>query len=216
VDRPLLFEARRMRSFSQWIISLFVSPAGVIVLAALDSTLLFYLPLGIDAAIIILAARMTHSWWIVPLLATAGSIAGAALTFWMGIKVGEKGLDRYVPAKRLERIRRRVRDSGAVALAVLDLIPPPFPFTAFVIVAGALEVKPWMFFATLGACRLLRFGIESALAARYGKAILSWLESELVQDIVTCCIVVAITLTVLTAIRLFIWGRPHKRRTAAA
>jgi hypothetical protein len=40
-----------MRSFSRWIIVLCASPAGVIVLAALDSTLFFSLPFGIDAAL---------------------------------------------------------------------------------------------------------------------------------------------------------------------
>jgi membrane protein YqaA with SNARE-associated domain len=83
-----------MRSFSQWIITPFVSPLGVVVLAALDSTVFFSLAFGIDAAVIILAARLQDLWWVVPLLATLGSIAGAALTFWMGVKIGEQGLDR--------------------------------------------------------------------------------------------------------------------------
>src|SRR5712664_3120314 len=104
-----------MRSFSHWIISLFTSPLGVAVLAALDSTVFVSLPFGIDAAVIILAARLQEFWWVVPLLATFGSVAGAALTFWMGVKIGERGLDRWVPPKRLKRIRRRIRTSGAIA-----------------------------------------------------------------------------------------------------
>jgi len=60
-----------MRTFSRWIIVLCASPAGVIVLAALDSTLFFSLPFGIDAAVILLAARLRDMWWIVPLIATA-------------------------------------------------------------------------------------------------------------------------------------------------
>ena len=88
-----------MRAFSHWIITLFASPVGVVVLAALDSTLFFSLPFGIDAAVIILAARLRELWWIVPLLATAGSVAGAALTFWMGVKIGEQGLERWVAAQ---------------------------------------------------------------------------------------------------------------------
>jgi hypothetical protein len=38
-----------MRSFSHWIITLFATPLGVLVLAALDSTLFLSLPFGIDA-----------------------------------------------------------------------------------------------------------------------------------------------------------------------
>jgi membrane protein YqaA with SNARE-associated domain len=205
-----------MRSLSQWIVALCTTPIGIIVLAALDSTLVIFLPLGIDIAVAILAARLRQSWWIVPLLATAGSVAGAALTFWIGVKAGEKGLDRYVSPKRLQGLRSRVRNSGAIALAVLDLVPPPFPFTAFVLAAGALEVKRTTFFVTLAACRMLRFGLEAALAAVYGRHIISWLESDLFRDIAAAFIIIAVLLTVLSAVRLARSARLQRRRTAAA
>jgi membrane protein YqaA with SNARE-associated domain len=153
-----------VRSWTRWFIALCASPLGVPVLAALDSTLFFSLPFGIDAAVILLAARMGPRAAVVPLLATGGSVAGAALTFWMGEKIGEKGLDRYVSPHRLKRIRARIRKSGAIALALLDLIPPPFPFTPFVLAAGALDVKTSTFFITLTVCRIFRFGVDAALA----------------------------------------------------
>jgi len=205
-----------MRGFSKWVLTLFASPVGVIVLAALDSTLFFSLPFGIDAVVIILAARLREHWWIVPLLASLGSVAGAALTFWMGVKIGEKGLDRWVPdERRLVRIRRRVREKGAIALAVLDLIPPPFPFTVFVLAAGALEVDPRTFFGTLTVCRLLRFGVEAALALRYGRSILAWLDSEIFHDIVAFFIVLAVALTTFSIVKLVRSTRPVKRRVMA-
>src|SRR4051812_25877224 len=113
--------AVRMQAFFRWLVSLFISPAGVIVLAALDSTVFVSLPFGIDAVVVILSAKLGHLGWIVPLLATAGSLGGAWITFWMGRKLGEKGLERYVSRKRLDRVRRKIERSGAVALAVLDL-----------------------------------------------------------------------------------------------
>jgi membrane protein YqaA with SNARE-associated domain len=191
-----------MRAFSHWLLLLCVTPAGVIVLAALDSTLFFSLPFGIDAAVILLAARMRGFWWIVPLLATAGSLAGASLTFWMGLKIGEQGLDRWVPRRRLLRIRTRVREQGAIALAVLDLIPPPFPFTPFVLAAGALDVKPQIFFGTLTVCRIVRFGLEAALALAYGDRIMAWLESDLFHDVVMFFIAIAIVLTALSVVQV--------------
>src|SRR5207237_9628049 len=143
--------------------ALFTSPIGIVVLAALDSTLFFSLPFGIDAAVVILAARLRTLAWIVPVLATAGSLVGAALTFWMGVKAGEKGLDRYVAAKRLKTIRKKIRTSGALALAALDLIPPPFPFTPFVLAVGALEVNAQTFLIRLAICRIVLFCVESYL-----------------------------------------------------
>ena len=67
-----------MRAFAQWIITMCPTLAGVLVLAVFDSTLFFSLPSGIDAAVILLAARLRSLWWIVPLLASAGSVAQVA------------------------------------------------------------------------------------------------------------------------------------------
>jgi membrane protein YqaA with SNARE-associated domain len=203
-----------MRSFSKWIVTLCATPFGVVILAALDSTLFFSLPFGIDAAVIILAARLKDLWWTAPLLASAGSVGGAGLTFWMGIKIGENGLERYVAKKRLERIRARITNSGAIALAVLDLIPPPFPFTPFVLAAGALEVKVSTFFVTLTICRISRFGFEAALAARHGQGVLAWLESDLFKDIVSFVIVVAVALTALSIVKLIHSSRTSGRQSA--
>src|SRR4030095_10376751 len=105
--------------------------------------------------------------------------AGAALTFWMGWIIGDKGLERYVNPKRLERVRAKIKKRGAIALAVLDLIPPPFPFTPFVLAAGALEVKTKLFFVTLVMCRMLRFGLEAAFAQTYWRGLPPRVGSEL-------------------------------------
>jgi membrane protein YqaA with SNARE-associated domain len=205
-----------VRSLTRWIISFFVSPAGVVVLAALDSTLFFSLPFGIDAVVIILAARLRRLAWLVPLLATLGSIAGAALTFWMGVKIGEKGLDRFVPKDRLDKVHRTINQKGAVALAVLDLIPPPFPFTPFVLAAGALEVRPAIFFGTLTVCRLFRFGLETALALVYGRSILGWMDSDIFHDVVAGCIAIAIALTIVSIVKLVHTTRTSGKRSRAA
>jgi membrane protein YqaA with SNARE-associated domain len=204
-----------MRSFTKWVLATFTSPLGVFVLAALDSTLFFSVPFGIDAAVIIVAARSDKVAWLVPFVASAGSVVGAALTFWMGVKIGDKGLERYVPENRLAPIRERIQRSGAIALAVADLIPPPFPFTAVVLAAGALDVSRYVFFVTLFASRMVRFGVEALLAVWFGKRILVWLESDLVQNIITGLIVLAVLLTVLGLVKIVRSSRPTSRRAAA-
>jgi membrane protein YqaA with SNARE-associated domain len=201
-------------SLGQWVIAAFASPAGIFVLAVLDSTLFFSLPFGIDAAIIILAARSDTLAWTVPLIATTGSAIGAVLTFWMGRKIGDAGLERFVPPKRLERVRAKIKKSGAIALALVCLIPPPFPFTPFVLAAGALEVRPSVFFSTLVITRLVRFGIEALLAATYGKRILSWLESDLFHNIIAGLVVVAVALTAWSIYQLVRSSRSTTQKAA--
>ena len=84
---------------------------GAFLMAALDTSLLFFLPFGIDALVIYLAARDRDLFWMYPLLATAGSIAGAALTYSIGRALGDVGLKRVVSERRLARLQKRVRDS---------------------------------------------------------------------------------------------------------
>jgi membrane protein YqaA with SNARE-associated domain len=205
-----------MRTLSRHMIVLFATPLGVVALAALDSTLFFSVPFGIDAVVIILAARLHGLWWIVPLLATGGSLAGAAFTFWMGVKIGDHGLERWIAKKRLAKIRKRVRESGAIALAALDLAPPPFPFSACVLAAGALDVRRSTFFVTLTACRLVRFGLESSLALAYGRHILRWMDAPLFHDVVSFFLVVAVILTAISIVQVVRSLRPTKRRRATA
>jgi len=204
-----------VRALSGWIVAFIASPFGIVVLAALDSTILFAFPGGIDTAVVILAARGGVFPWLAALLATAGSIGGAALTYWMGVKIGDLGLERYITASRLARIRRKVHSAGAIEMAVLDLIPPPFPFTPFILAAGALEVDVVMFFVTLAACRLLRFGIEALLAAIYGRALLKWFESDIFHDIVIALSVLGLALTGVSIAKLFISSRSQKHHAAA-
>jgi membrane protein DedA with SNARE-associated domain len=132
----------------------------------------------------------------------------------MGGKIGDHGLEHWVPAKRLAQIRARVRKKGAVALAVLDLVPPPFPFTPFVLAAGALEVKPRTFFVTLTVCRILRFGLEAALALVYGDRIMAWFESDLFHQIVMFFMVLAIALTALSLVQVIRATRAPARKRA--
>lgn len=192
-----------MTGFFQSIFGFFVTWWGAAVLAALDTSMMFFLPFGVDAVVIYLAARDPQWFFLYPLLATGGSLAGAAFTFWIGRKLGDHGLERIVPARRLERVRCRVKDSGAVAMAVSALMPPPFPLTPFILTCGALDVSKWRFFATFGGVRLIRFGAEAALARVYGERVLRVLQSDAFQTVVIGFVVIAVLGTVTSAVLLW-------------
>ena len=187
---------------------------GAYLLALLDATMVFFLPLGDDALVIYLSARHGMFFWIYPLLATAGSLTGAAVTYWIGKKGGEIGLQRFVSPRRLERVRSRVQRQGAVAMAFAALLPPPFPLTPFVLTCGALEVDRWIFFSTFALMRLIRFGSEAALARIYGRGVLRMLESELFQAIIVAFIVVAVIGTIVSAVMVWRSTRQPRLRTA--
>ncbi len=192
-----------MKALFYLLLGYFLTPAGVLVMGALDSSLIFFLPLGIDFVVIRMSARHPNLFWLYAALATAGSLVGAALTFWIGRKVGKHGLSKLVNPKRLKRIEERVSQKAAFSIASLAIIPPPFPFTAFVLTSGAIRANAWSFFLMLAAVRLARFGVESALAARYGRRVLLMMESRTFMAIIGVMIALAVIGTLVSAVAVY-------------
>src|SRR5215207_5165256 len=204
-----------MRALFHSLLSYFLTPAGVFVMGALDASLVFFLPLGIDFVVIILAARKPDLFWMYAVLASIGSIVGAGATYWIGRKVGDHGLSRLIKPSTLQRVERRVSHSAAVPIAALGVIPPPFPFTAFVLTSGACRLNPWTFLSTLAGVRAVRFIVEAALAARYGRGLLAFMQSKTFTAIVIGLAALAIIGTIVSAIAVVRSVRREKRATRA-
>jgi hypothetical protein len=133
------------------------------------STIFFSFPGGIDAAVIIRAARGDRLRGWRRCCTTVGSVGGgAALTFWMGAKIGAHGLERYMPAGACARPAEgaqhgRDRDGSARS------DPSAIPVHAVHSGRRGPKVDVATFFTTLAVCRLIRFGLEALLAAIWTK-----------------------------------------------
>jgi membrane protein YqaA with SNARE-associated domain len=176
---------------------------GLVLLGALDASLFVFIPFGTDAVVIYMCARNRELFWLYPLLVTAGSIVGAAITYAIGAKIGDKGLTRFVSARHLDRFRTRLKDIGPLTMGASAVLPPPFPLTAFILTSGALKVPVSRFLMIFALARLLRFGVEAVLAQRFGTSLLRMFESEPVQRIAIGLVVVAIAGTVLAILRVW-------------
>ena len=190
---------------------------GVFIISAVDSSLFFFLPFAVDVGVILTAARHPDFFWLYALIFSAASLLGAATTYYLGKRIGEAELERFISGTKAKEIIKKVRKKGAVALAALDLIPPPFPFTAFILTAGALEVRVKRFFVAMFAFRVLRFGGESLLAVIFGTQVVRFIESptaHLIAEIFTAIIVAGSIVSVLLFIRQI--RRPSGRRRKAA
>lgn len=199
-----------MRSLLTTTLGYFLSPGGLLVLSALDTTLVFFLPFGIDLAVIIVTARQPELFWLNALLATAGSLIGASATYAIGRAVGEHGLARLVSESRLDRVKQRVSGGAAISVGLLGVIPPPFPYKVFILVSSAVGASYAIFILTLAGVRFARFMTEAWLAARYGETIASWMESTTFQWIVGSMIVFAVGGTIVSGIVL--WRRTRRGR----
>ena len=76
---------------------------------------------------------------------------------------------RILGFKHLVYIRNQVKKRAGWTLFVASLLPPPFPFTAFVAAAAAFRYPRNKLLSFVGGARFIRFcEIEGALAVHYG------------------------------------------------
>jgi membrane protein YqaA with SNARE-associated domain len=198
-----------MHKFFASIFGLFLSPVGLVVLAALDSSMVFFLPAAVEGAVVILTARYREFVWLFPILATAGSVAGAWVTFRIGSKIGEESLKFWLSEHRLKSMQKKIKEKGALALGAAGALPPPFPLSPFVLACGALHVRRTPFFLSFAIARVLRFGVIAVSALFYGNWILRVMESRTFQIGVTAFIVIAIVGTAFTIYQLKRSAGPH-------
>ena len=191
-----------MHRFFSSVFTLFLSPVGLVALAALDSSLVFFLPTAVEAALVILIARNRDLALLYPVLAAVGSAAGASVTLFIGRKIGEDGISRWLPKSRLQAVRQKVKAKGSMALATSGLMPPPFPLSAFILACGALGVKSSTFLLAFGVARLIRFAIVAVFAVLYGSWILRLMESDGFQFVIAVLAVVAIVGTAFSIYRI--------------
>jgi len=170
----------------------------------LDSSFLLFLPLGNDLLLVGLTARNPKHLVYYVIMASAGSVLGCLATDWVSRKGGEEGLEKRVSKRRLVFVQSKVKDHGGYALAVASLMPPPFPFTAFVIVAAALKFPRFRLLGIIGICRVVRFLVEALLAERFGEQIVKSADTPLVQAIILSLVAISI---VGTAYSLWSWTR---------
>ena len=192
--------------------SFFLTWWGLVLLGALDASLFVFIPFGTDAVVIYMCARKRELFWLYPLLVTAGSVVGAAITYGIGAKIGDNGLARFVSTRHLERFRTRMKDVGPLTMGLSAMLPPPFPLTAFILTSGAIKVPLARFLTIFAAARLLRFGTEALLARRFGTSLLRILESEPVQRVAIGLVVIAIAGTAITIVRVWRSSTVQSRR----
>jgi uncharacterized membrane protein YdjX (TVP38/TMEM64 family) len=146
-------------------------------------------------------------------MSTVGSVLGCLLVDLILRRAGEAGLEKHIPKRRLEYVKRKVNKSAGWALAVASIAPPPFPFTPFVMAAAALQYPRRRMLAIVGAARMVRFTAIGILALMFGRRILKWAENDIVQGVLIGFVVVCIVGSVISVVG---WIRRSRTKAPAA
>src|SRR5215212_41816 len=175
---------------------------GLFLMSALDSSFLV-LPFGNDLLLIALVSSSRESLrWIAYVIVSAiGSVVGVFFIDLIMRKTGEKGLERFVNQKRIEKVKAKLENKAGVTVFVATLIPPPFPFTPAVMTASALQSPRGHLLIAVFLGRLLRFGIEAVLALYFGRQVLAFMNSDVVTYVVYGLIGIAVILSTLSILK---------------
>ncbi len=141
---------------------------GLFLLAVVDSSPVPTFA-GPDILTAILAARQREPWYYYAVLATAGSVVGAYLTFRMARKAGLGYLSRKFGERRVGRLLKYFQRWGTGALVVSTVVPLPIPTSAFFAAAGALDYPLRTFIVVVALGRAVRYGAIAAIAFHYGR-----------------------------------------------
>ena len=183
---------------------------GLLTLGAFDSSPLV-VPLGNDLLMLALSARYHERALYYVAMATAGSLIGCFATDWISRK-SEGGQKKFLSGKHLKYIRTQVEKRAGWTLVAASLMPPPFPFTAFVAAAAAFRYPRKKLLGFVGVGRLVRFGIEAALAIHYGRWIIRQAQSPLLDHVMIALIVISLA---GSAFAIYQWTDRTSGRRAA-
>jgi membrane protein YqaA with SNARE-associated domain len=168
-----------VKSFINWIYGFAVGlgGSGLFVVAFLDSSFIS-LPQINDILVVLMVTQ--HKAWMpyYVLLATAGSIAGCYVIYYLAEKGGEAFLKKRVHAASIDRALALYQRHGLMALMVPALLPPPAPFKLFVLMAGVAEVRPLQFIVAIAVARGARYLALGILAIYYGDIALELMRTQ--------------------------------------
>jgi len=178
---------------------------GLILLGFADNSVV-PMPGSMDALTVILSAHQ-RSWWpYYALMATIGGIVGGYVTYGLGLKSGEAALEKKLPKKKADRIYKLFNRYGFWSLFVPGLLPPPVPYSPFLIVAGALKYSKRNFFIAVGLARAIRYSLVAWLGSMYSKQIFGFFHKYYKPLFWTL-----ITLAILGGIAALLWTWKRRR-----
>lgn len=164
---------------------------GLFLISFLDSSVLSF-PIINDLLLIELSIQHPHRMPLYALMASAGSVLGCVVFYYIARMGGEAYFHRKAGA-RAHAIRHWVERNGFGGMLVAALLPPPTPFKIFVFAAGVLEAPILGFTSAIALARLFRYFGMGYLAVRYGANALPYLAAHKLQVTVLVIILVAVS-----------------------
>ena len=194
-----MFDA--LRELKEWVLGFADSDWAAVALALSSFSDSVFSPVPPDVLLIGIGVRQPESAVWLALLATASSVAGAVVGYWLGRTVGRPLLNRLVSPEKVSRAEGMFNRYGVWAVLVAALTP--LPYKVFAILAGVLrlDLRAFVVVSLIGrGARLLALGV---LLYFYGESVEQFIDDnfQLVTIAVTAALFAGIA-AFLVVVRL--------------
>ena len=181
---------------------------GLVLLGFADNSVV-PMPGSMDALTVILSAHQKSWWPYYAAMATVGALIGGYATYGLGLKGGQPALEKKLPKRKAERFYHLFEKHGFWTLFVPALLPPPVPFSPFLLVAGVLKYPRRNFLIAVGTARAIRYSLLAWLGSLYGKQIFGFFQ-RYYQPLLWAVIALAVASGLAAAV--WTWKRKRQRK----
>jgi len=157
--------------------ALSIGGLGLFFVAFIDASVLS-LPEVNDILIVYMVTKSPSFLVYYAAMATAGSIGGSLVVYYLGRKGGEALLRRQFSSRQVDRMQARFGRYGMAAVVVPAMLPPPVPLKLFVLGAGVAGMPAGRFAWAIGIGRGVRYLVEGMLAYYYGAAAFEYIKAH--------------------------------------
>lgn len=141
---------------------------GILLLAFIDSAGV-PVAVGMDALVILIAAKAPQEAYLGATMAVFGSLAGNVILFLASRKGGSKLVKHQHTPENPQRFRAWFQRYGLATVFIPALVPViPLPLKVFVISAGVFRTRLRDFLAVVLVARVIRYFGEAWLGVRVG------------------------------------------------
>ena len=158
-------------------LALALGAPGLFLVAFLDSSILS-LPEIADLLVIWMVTQHPARLVLYAMSATAGSIAGCLLLYYLGRKGGHALVRKRFSNDSVERALAAFRRHGIMAVLIPSILPPPAPFKIFVLLAGVADISVKRFTIAIAIGRGVRYFVEGLVAVWYGERAIAFIHAH--------------------------------------